>query len=412
MPAWAIPGIYVIVSFLAALALPWLEYTYWPAYGDRISVSTAQALLGAVSSGMMAFTGIVFSIAFLLIQYTASAFSKRFILILRRHNVLLHALGLFVATFTFSLGTLTFVDRQGKGWVPIDSIALVGVLLFASVIILAIVIKQLAELRITRVIVMIADAGRTLMADAPPLRNAAPQDIARTEDPHPIVFEGRNALIVNAVDKTALVELAKSNDLTIHVARAAGDAVYHGQLLATIYGKGSVGREAVMRCVPLRPEHFFSTDVRFSLRLLVDAAIMALSPAVNDPTTAVEALDQIVDLMLRLGQSDLETGRVADDEGIVRLIYPAPKWEDYLSLAFDEIRIYGKDSLQVVRRLRAGLLALEETIDAGPRRDAVTVYRSRLDDIVKSVGFDDADWRTAMGIDPQGLGLERGRDIL
>jgi hypothetical protein len=125
MPRWMIPAVYVIVSFLAAVVLPRVEYAVAPGHGNAISVSTAQALLGAVSSGMMAFTGIVFSIALLLIQYTATAFSKRFILLFRRHNVIFHALGLFVATFTFSLGTLAFVGREDKGWVPVDSIVIV-----------------------------------------------------------------------------------------------------------------------------------------------------------------------------------------------------------------------------------------------------------------------------------------------
>ena len=78
MPGWVIPAIYVVVSFFAALTLPRLEYAVAPAYGQSMSVPTAQALLGAVSSGMMAFTAIVFSIGFLFIQYTATAFSKRF----------------------------------------------------------------------------------------------------------------------------------------------------------------------------------------------------------------------------------------------------------------------------------------------------------------------------------------------
>src|SRR5467141_2460896 len=92
------------------------------------------------------------------------------------------------------------------------------------------------------------------------------------------------------------------------------------------------------------------------IRLLVDIAIKALSPAINDPTTAVQAIDQIEDLLRRLGGHDLDAGYARDADGDLRLIFPMPTWEDYLVLAFDEIRHYGSDSVQVMRRLRSALV--------------------------------------------------------
>ncbi|MBV8155360.1 MAG: DUF2254 domain-containing protein [Candidatus Eremiobacteraeota bacterium] len=408
MPGWLIPAVYVVVSFCAALALPRIEYANFPAYGDAMSVSTAQALLGAISSGMMAFTGIVFSIAFLLIQYTATAFSKRFILTLRRSRLIFHALGLFVATFTFALGTLAFVDRQGRNWVPIDSIALTGTLLFASIVILAVLIKQLADLRVTRIIAYIGDGGRALVARMPKLHNAADGAPARSGNARIEMVDGDSPRVVASIDRATLVSVATAGDVTIRLMNATGDSVYPGEVLATIEGSGGVDARALRRCIELAPENFFRSDVRFSLRLLVDAAIMALSPAVNDPTTAVEALDQIADLLLRLGRADLETGRAADDNGIVRLVYPAPTWEDYLSLALDEIRLYGRESLQVVRRMRAALSLIAGAIDAGPKRDVVLHYRARLDAQTEAVFSDPSDRAVALGSDPQGLGLARG----
>jgi uncharacterized membrane protein len=95
-----------------------------------------------------------------------------------------------------------------------------------------------------------------------------------------------------------------------------------------------------------------------AIRLLVDIAIRALSPAVNDPTTAVQALDQIEDLLRRLGCRQLEAGYALDAAGKIRVIFPVPTWQDYLALAFDEIRQFGAASIQVDRRLRTALIGL------------------------------------------------------
>lgn len=94
---------------------------------------------------------------------------------------------------------------------------------------------------------------------------------------------------------------------------------------------------------------------------------MPLSPAVNDPTSAVQALDQIEDLLHRLGLCDLDIGYAKDAQGILRFTFPAPTWEDYLSLAFDEIRMCGSQSLQVLRRLRAALGDLSESLAGFPK---------------------------------------------
>jgi uncharacterized membrane protein len=140
----------------------------------------------------------------------------------------------------------------------------------------------------------------------------------------------------------------------------------------------------------------------------VDIAIRALSPAVNDPTTAVQALDQIEDLLRRLARRELDAGRAYDAGKRLRLVFPTPSWEDYLSLAFDEIRQFGATSVQVTRRLRAVLLGLAEAAPPD-RRDAVLRYLEHLTAMIAHSGFDALDRTMALGDDPQGLGLPRNR---
>ena len=162
-----------------------------------------------------------------------------------------------------------------------------------------------------------------------------------------------------------------------------------------------------MRAVHLARVRTFAQDPKYAIRLLVDIAIRALSPAVNDPTTAVQAIDQIEDLLQRLGRSELDAGCAYDASGTLRLVFPMPTWQDYLELAFDEIRQFGKTSLQVVRRLRSALAGLEVTVHTDARRNLVRQYLRHLNSSVDLSDFDNEDRVTALQEDRQGLGLSR-----
>jgi uncharacterized membrane protein len=408
MPRWLIPTSYVLVSLFAAQIIPRIEYALAPGSGNIISVSSAQALLGAASSGMMAFTAIVFSVALLFIQYTSTTYSKRYVLLLSRRPVVYHVFGVFVATFIFALSTLAFVDRNGSAWVPFGSIAVVGALLLISIALLAWLIRQVSELRVTRMLANIGDAGRASIRLKPLSQEASQRPQAPLGAPMQVIRYSGELSVVAAIDKSRLMRLAQEKGAIIRLKCAIGDTVFPRIIIARVYGaRAFVDEFAVHQALSLAPEHSFEGDVRFPLRLLVDAAIMALSPAVNDPTTAVEAIDQIEDLLLRLGRQQLDTGFVSDESGNLRVVYPTPTWEDYLTLAFDEIRRYGGESLQIVRRIRAALVDLWNTLEDESRRDSVLRYRARLDAEIERRGFDETDRTTAFGVDPQGLGLTR-----
>lgn len=139
---------------------------------------------------------------------------------------------------------------------------------------------------------------------------------------------------------------------------------------------------------------------------MVDIAIKALSPAINDPTTAVQALDQIQDHLLRLGRKRLEIGNLRDSQGVVRLIVPYPTWEDFLHLAFEEIRFCGATSIQVMRRMRA---LISDLIAALPfeRHAALEHHRERLNATIVRSFADEEDKFDASLEDRQGLGVPR-----
>jgi uncharacterized membrane protein len=160
MPIWLIPIIYAVVSIACSLVLPRIESEYFAAYTFGASVASAQAFLSAAASGTMALTGIVFAITFVMAQFSAIAYSPRLVLWFARDQTLFHSLGIFVATFLYSLATLAWVDRGGSGRVPLFSTLLVGVLLIISVLLFSWMVQRISDLQITNVLQLVGDKGR------------------------------------------------------------------------------------------------------------------------------------------------------------------------------------------------------------------------------------------------------------
>jgi uncharacterized membrane protein len=155
--------------------------------------------------------------------------------------------------------------------------------------------------------------------------------------------------------------------------------------------------------VVLGRERTIEQDPAFALRILVDIAIRALSPAVNDPTTAVQVLDYIEDLLLVIGRRELGgRGELRDRERRIRVVIPVRRWEEFLELAVTEIRVYGATSVQVARRLRALLEGLRAAVRP-EHRGAVDDELCRLEASVAD-SFPADDQAFAGTSDRQGIG--------
>ncbi|PWS36080.1 hypothetical protein DFH01_12800 [Falsiroseomonas bella] len=414
MPVWLIPVAYMMVSMVLAATLPRLEYAFLPHVEIGISASSALAALSAVASGMMALTGIVFSVAFVLLQFSAVTYSPRFATRFARDPLLFHALGIFFATFSHALTATAWVDREGKGQVPIVSWSVCIALLVASLLVFAMLVRRLSDLQIGNTLLYIGDQGRAVIADsfarAHGSQSTAPSPSPDASDglPNQVVrFEG-SPHYVERLNIPALLGLAHGAGGRIVLDCAVGDMVTSGSVLARVHGgTAAIPEAALLRAIRLGRERTFEQDPKYPLRLLVDIAIKALSPAINDPTTAVQALDQIDDLLRRLARQKLDIGRVRDEDGVLRVVFPTPSWEDYLALAFDEIRMFGITSIQVLRRLRAALTVLEEMLGEDERAGPVRRYLAHVDAAIEASTLDELDRGSARREDPQGLGLSR-----
>jgi uncharacterized membrane protein len=419
MRLWLIPLAYAFVSMMLGFTLPRVEHSFFPDY-VIVSPASAQAYLSAVASGMMALTGIVFSVAFVMVQFSAIAYSPRLVLYFARNPSLFHSLGVFVATFVYSLCELAWVDRGGSGKVPLWSSLVVVGLVILSMLLFARLIQRLNDLQISSVLKTIGDKGRATIREMferldetssakGPVAQASVDASYLGPATQTVTYAGEPRTIAE-LDIRRLVRAARQADAVIVMSHAVGDTVLDGVPLLTVHGAGAhIAEPELMRAVQLRPERTFAQDPKYPLRLLVDIAIKALSPAINDPTTAVQAIDQIEDLLRRLGRRDLDAGYARDADGKLRLVHPMPTWEDYLTLAFDEIRQFGGTSVQVMRRLRSTLVDLAAAQTSYERAAAVREYLKHLDLVIERSPFDAEDRVKARQEDRQGLGLTRRR---
>lgn len=409
--SWMVPLFYAVPAVAAGLTIPRLEHQLFPHLISPVSIGSAIAVYSSIASGMIALTGIVFSLAFVMVQFSATAYSPRLVLWMARDRVMLNSLGVFVATFLYSVGALAGIDRNHSGAVPIVSVWLVIGLLFASVGMFVALIHRITVLQIHRMLIFTGDQGRNVIDSLyPPLGSASPLPDPAAEEELPVtltvIHRGRPRAI-QSIEVERLLKLARKSDSVIEAVSAVGDTVVDAtQLLLVRNGARPVKAAALRRAIHLGDGRTFEQDPKYAIRLLVDIAIKALSPAVNDPTTAVQALDQIQDLLLRLGRSQLEVGRYVDAEGKLRVVIPFPRWEDFLRLAFDEIRSYGCSSVQVMRRMKAVISDLIAALPA-QRHEALLNWQARLERTVARSFGDAQEQRDASIEDRQGLGIPR-----
>ena len=233
---------------------------------------------------------------------------------LARDPVISHALGIFTATFLYAVAELAEVDRSSSGRVAFISLWMVAGLLLASTAMFIALVRRIGTLRVDRMLVFAGDKGREVIAAnysslQMPDTAAAPGDVIRELRQIQTLIHYGKPCSVQAIDVPALVKLARAFGGLIQVAVAVGGSVVEMAPLFRVFGTSAPMDERKLRHgIKLGFERTFEQDPKYAIRLLVDIAIKALSPAINDPTTAVQALDQIEDLLLRLGRCQLESG--------------------------------------------------------------------------------------------------------
>lgn len=410
---WLVPVLGGIAGTLCGIAAAESGRLWEPPDGWTYSAGTAQAVLASVVGASVGLTGFVVTVGVLIVQMATGTFSARYMRIFYRDRLLKAVLAMLVGTLTFSYGLLRRVEQDS---VPSLGVTLAGFFLATGVLLFLVFLnRSIHRLRPVAVAALVAQAGRRSFLDL--LHEVEEADapvhvlgayVSRT--PPTLVVPSLHAGAVQALDTTGLTRFARERDCLIVVRPAVGDFVSQGAALFEVYGAGPLDDATAARLlsmIVLGVERTIEQDPAFAIRVMVDIAIRALSPAVNDPTTAVQVLDHLGETLRLLGA----TGRPAPDPDGAEaaspgLVVRARSWDDIVELAFTEIRQYGGSSVQVVRRLRAVLEDLREQVKPEYRAGVDEELR-RLDATVDEHWSRSVDLDLARLPDGQGIGGPR-----
>ena len=217
------------------------------------------------------------------------------------------------------------------------------------------------------------------------------------------MHDGGSAIVL-AVDLDTLVTEAQRAGGIVEFIPQVGDFVATDEPLFELYdGAVSIDNHRLQATVAFGPERTLEQDPLFAFRIISDIALKALSPAINDPTTGVLALDQLNRLLRIVGRRRLRSETIVDRAGAPRVIFRTPNWEDYVYVSCTEIRAYGASNVQIARRMRAMLENLMATLPAR-RHAALDAERRRLDLAIASLYSIPEDRELAAVPDAQGLG--------
>ena len=357
---------YVVAGVALGLLLPRIPV------GFTVPRSETTQMLFAVGAGLLTFLGIAFSLAFLVVQFGSTTYTPRLNLFYTSTRIW-HGFGYITGVLVFAFAAAyseTFAHNADatspermSGLVPIVTIVL---LVGALVVYRNLQTRAFGSVELGSMLAEVTERGRQVLdgvyPDQPPgeggERRAARDLPAGRRD---VLWPGRSG-IVQDVDVPRILRAARGAGAAVEIVVPTGEMVHGGMTVAVVHGQApaSLGAD-VVGAIRTGDERTFEQDPSLAFRVLADVALRALSPAVNDPTTAVQVLDCEESLLRLLAGRDLDVGEVAGPHGSTRVLLALPGWDDYVALAVDEIVEAGAGQTRVrrrVERLLRDLLAL------------------------------------------------------
>jgi len=363
---WIVPLVALllenVVIRLVFVLHSWLDWIPW--FGTTVTGATEA--LNTVETLTTAFIVFTFGSLLIVIQVASGQLTPRLIATtLLRNNVIRFTVGLFTFTMMFAVGTGARFDTE----VPKFAVTIAWVLGIASIAAFFFLIDYTARsLRPVSIVWRIGEDGIKVIENVYPemsrTTQSAPTPVSVDANARTLNHLGRSAIVL-AVNLKSLVDIAQRAGGLVELVPRVGDFVATGSPLFRLHGAAARMDDSGLRAqVAFGPERTIEQDSTFAVRVIVDIAIKALSPAINDPTTAVLAIDQLHRLLRLVGARHLHDDLLHDSEGVPRLIFRTPNWADFVALTFSEIRLYGAGNFQVARRLRAMINNLQEILPA------------------------------------------------
>ena len=431
---WVLPTVWVMVFLLAGAALSRVEVDQdspWATLAFQGTADDARSLLIVVSSTTITVTGLGFALTIVALQIASGQYSPRLLRNFMRDRGTQLVLSIFVGAFAYSTAGLYTVGVQGSGqeaFVPRLAVSGSLALALASVGVLIYFIHHLARsIQIDTIMSQVEREASAVIDEVYPHQPGYREAEERRPEP-PLAAVGLPSArsgYIQAVDPDPLVRVAVRHDVVVVVARQVGDHVVAGTPIAWAWGRtagqpppgAGTLREAVDEAVQVGFERTMVQDVGFGIRRLVDIANKALSPAVNDPYTGVQAVHHLSVLLCSLARLRLGDWIVRDDQGELRVAVPRPKFPDYLRLGTAQIRRFGAAEPAVTRALIVLLRDVGTSSATEDRRHAcVRHIRLVLDDArrataqpadVEAVTDEAAAALRLLGVDPSDVLADR-----
>jgi uncharacterized membrane protein len=317
--------------------------------------NAARSILSTVAVSMVSLTTLVLTITMVVVQLAMGQFSPRIVQRILRDKPSQFAIGLFVATFVHAILTLREVSGSGSGHVPGIAVGTAYLLVLASIVVLVIYVQHIGQaLRVSALIELVGHDTRGLVDRLYPDNGSPVPEQTET------VLSARQSGVVTAIGYDELVAEACRSRCVLELIPALGDFVPANSPLFLVHGNGeTLDEDELHQALVFKLEPTLDNDVRYGLRMLVDITERSLSESpFQDPTTAVQAIDRIHDILRQLARRPFPDGVYRDESGEVRLVVEVPTWEEYVLLATEEITLAGAGSPPVAGSLEAALTDL------------------------------------------------------
>ena len=388
-PFWAVPLAIVLAAVAVGAFLPELDKVLaldMP-YIFQGGPDGARSLLSTIATAMISVTGLVFSITMVVLQLAANQFTPRVLDAFLGSRITQVTLGLFAASFVYSLTVMRSVRGDFddiEAFVPQTSVTLAFVIVLAAIGMFLAFINHITTS--TQVGAIISRVGRETTSVIETMYPAAEEAGAlplswspEPGTPHAVVTVNKREGYVSQLRYAALTEKAAKADAVIDILVAVGTHVIAGQPVARIWGMAEIDDDlsaAVHEGISLDKDRWMHQDPAYGIRRLVDIGDRALSPGVNDPTTAVQVIHELHTVLRTLVQLEHPSPYVTRD-GEVRILHRPQKTADMVRLAVEELQHYGADTLQIRPRLEE---MLEDLLEA-----ATPVHRVAVEECLERV---------------------------
>jgi uncharacterized membrane protein len=360
----------------------WIPKAIFPSHADP---QVAQVILGGIGASIMTVVSIVFAILLMTLTLASMQFSPRIMLGFVRDGVTQWTLGIFLGTFSYCMAALPAARSQPVPFAPVATVLGAMLLALACVAWLLFFIHHISHaISVNQIVDKIASETEAVVDDAMPWpRKVTRMDVEERIDD--LKWESSICSVTSGyiryIDIKRLTALAKAYHLKIRVLRRVGHFVPEGVplLMVSRAERAEPARiEALRAAFDVGPSRTLQQDIEFGVLQIVDIALKAISPAVNDPTTAISCVDQLSRILIRVASREPAESRLYDPPGVLRVFIPWLGFERLLDSAFEQIRMYSKSDVSVSLRILRALSDIATTTKDPQIHDALLNRANRI----------------------------------